>query len=250
MKRFTLIELLACPAVAPSHGDGRRPVRSAFTLIELLVVIAIIAILASMLLPSLGRARDNAKKTQCLNNQRQLGLSFALYTSDFNGAIVQGVYNGGGLDCSTNNWTPYLWPYVNGGKPFDLNLPGVFRCPLVKPADHCMPGFPISYVMNDQIHMNTMYFDGFQGWVWRNIAALTAPSRTFALTEQVTGYGYYTDVIISWWGAIQGSDSNGWHGKYTDNFLFWDGHVKSYNNIYRDGNGLPTSGTDIQWSAQ
>jgi len=138
----------------------------------------------------------------------------------------------------------------NGGKPFDLNLPGVFRCPLVNPAQHCMPGFPISYVMNDQIHMNTGAFTSFSDWTWRNIAALTAPSRTFALTEQVTGYGYYTDVIMSWWGAIQGSDGNGRHGKYTDNFLFWDGHVRSYNDIYRDGTGCPTSGTDIQWSAQ
>jgi len=88
---------------------------NAFTLIELLVVIAIIAILAALLLPVLGRAKDEARRIHCVSNQKQLILTWTMYPIDNREQLVlNGGQNGLRKD-------PYLWVYGgNHGDPQTL----------------------------------------------------------------------------------------------------------------------------------
>ncbi len=95
------------PALTQRHAGHK-----AFTLIELLVVIAIIAILAAILFPVFGRARENARRTSCLSNLKQIGLGIMQYTQDYDESFPLYRASNAPTNSDPFGWADAIQPYL------------------------------------------------------------------------------------------------------------------------------------------
>jgi prepilin-type N-terminal cleavage/methylation domain-containing protein len=199
LKVFTLlwgtfeIDIMKQIKMSAQRNEG-----SAFTLIELLVVIAIIAILASMLLPSLARAKGEGQRADCLNNLKQLGMAHVMYGDD----------NGGFFPprCGTNRWPNMLLNnYKNTNVlvcPTDaINNPlsAASNDPDIYPADHAARSYMISgyndYFSNT---LGSASFPSYMAGTWPNGMPgdkIQFPSDTIIFGEKLaTSSQFYVDI--------------------------------------------------------
>lgn len=224
--------------------------RRAFTLIELLVVIAIIALLAAILFPVFARARENARRSSCASNLRQIGLSVLQYAQDndehmppFFGTNTYVDAQGNTLAASLcfGGFRTLVEPYVKNTQ--------VFVCP----SDTGTHSIPTPYAKKPAWNFSSYGFNGYasspgQGIAGKNLAAIDPVSKV-VLSAEATGFEGF-----SW---HQSGPPDTAFNNARSNVAFVDGHVKFIKIFYDVSSGSiaaqfdPPAGAgyEYQWSA-
>ncbi|HEY0075962.1 MAG TPA: DUF1559 domain-containing protein [Abditibacteriaceae bacterium] len=227
----------------------QRSSRRGFTLIELLVVIAIIALLAAILFPVFARARENARKSSCLNNLKQIGIGIMQYTQDHDETVMPHWIGPGGYP-GTSRWMDLARPYIKNNQVFvcpshanvryvpnDVNNPGSYTCSAAFWSEA------------PRTSMSILDHNEFVG-----LAEMESPATTFWLADarDDTMSNNWEFALLSADTLTQGTSGNlpslntgrsDIVGRHLDtvNTLFCDGHVKSVKLTYLLERGGPSN---------